>query len=248
MILLADCGNTRLHLGSWDGTCVQDVREAEYGIGSIAAFTAEYTCGRTFDGAAACSVSRKRRDTVFPVLADIFPGLFRIAPGVAALPIRTAYARPESMGVDRALAAIAAWKMVQRSCVVVDAGTAVTIDGISGSGEMTGGFIFPGFGTVSMALATVADLPATDPTIGTIVPGTSTESCIANALAIGFPAAVARLVEVMRVSSDADAPVVLAGGGAEFYAGAITGTVHRRPLLVLEGLGLVMDYLVPYRQ
>jgi type III pantothenate kinase len=52
---------------------------------------------------------------------------------------------PETItGVDRLLNAAAAWKMTKQACVVVDAGTCVTIDFVDGEGTFHGGAIAPG--------------------------------------------------------------------------------------------------------
>lgn len=50
---------------------------------------------------------------------------------------------PARVGVDRLVACRAAWQL-NRTAVVVDAGTAVTIDAVTGTGEFLGGLIYPG--------------------------------------------------------------------------------------------------------
>ena len=58
--------------------------------------------------------------------------------------VRNGYAKPAQLGSDRWAALIAAWHLVQRKCLVVDSGTATTIDTLSGQGEFVGGLILPG--------------------------------------------------------------------------------------------------------
>ena len=65
--------------------------------------------------------------------------------------LKNCYAQPETLGIDRWAAMIAAWHRIQAPCVVVNAGTAVTIDGIypisaqnPSIGEFKGGLILPG--------------------------------------------------------------------------------------------------------
>ncbi len=55
------------------------------------------------------------------------------------------YDRPEQMGVDRWLAMIAAWHKFHQACLVVDCGTAITLDAIDAQGQHLGGHIVPGF-------------------------------------------------------------------------------------------------------
>ncbi len=54
------------------------------------------------------------------------------------------YAIPQSLGIDRWAAIVAAWHRVKGAVVVVDCGTAVTVDTIETGGQHLGGVIFPG--------------------------------------------------------------------------------------------------------
>ena len=58
--------------------------------------------------------------------------------------VRNAYPEPRLLGVDRWLAAIAAYRLARGACCVADIGTAATLDGVAGDGQHLGGFIVPG--------------------------------------------------------------------------------------------------------
>jgi type III pantothenate kinase len=58
--------------------------------------------------------------------------------------VRNLYARPEQLGSDRWAALVGAWDRAQCACLVVSAGTAVTIDALNNQGEFIGGMILPG--------------------------------------------------------------------------------------------------------
>jgi type III pantothenate kinase len=58
--------------------------------------------------------------------------------------VRNGYSNPAQLGVDRWLAVIGAFHRHRAACCVIDAGTALTIDGVDGSGVHLGGFIVPG--------------------------------------------------------------------------------------------------------
>lgn len=66
------------------------------------------------------------------------------------IPIETDVDEPEKVGVDRLLAALAAYRQVKGACIVVDAGTAVTIDAVSADGVFQGGAIFPGLDLMAL--------------------------------------------------------------------------------------------------
>ena len=77
--------------------------------------------------------------------------------------INSRYDQPEKLGTDRWAALVAAWHIKQASCVVVNAGTAVTIDALAsnnGEGEFIGGMILPGIHLMQQSLGVAtAQLP-----------------------------------------------------------------------------------------
>lgn len=58
--------------------------------------------------------------------------------------VRNGYREPQLLGVDRWLGIVAAYRLVNRACIVVSCGTAITLDLIAQNGEHLGGFIAPG--------------------------------------------------------------------------------------------------------
>src|SRR3954465_2210815 len=75
--------------------------------------------------------------------------LLFVAPGIKlGMPVRTA--NPRAVGADLLMNAVAAYDKVQGACVVVDFGTSINYDVVSGEGEYLGGAIAPGV-RISMA-------------------------------------------------------------------------------------------------
>jgi type III pantothenate kinase len=73
--------------------------------------------------------------------------------------INSRYNQPEKLGTDRWAALIAAWHIKQAPCVVVNAGTAVTIDALVSNheqGEFIGGMILPGIHLMQQSLGVAA--------------------------------------------------------------------------------------------
>ncbi len=58
--------------------------------------------------------------------------------------VRNGYQQPQRLGSDRWAAMIAAWQRVNDACLVVNCGTATTVDALSAHGEFIGGLILPG--------------------------------------------------------------------------------------------------------
>lgn len=67
---------------------------------------------------------------------------------ITSLPVQCGvsnhYHHPEQLGCDRWAALIGAWHIQKQAGLVIDVGTAVTIDMLSGSGDFLGGIIIPG--------------------------------------------------------------------------------------------------------
>ena len=127
-----------------------------------------------------------------------------------------AYAQPERLGVDRWLALIGAAGMVDGDCIVIDAGSAITLDLVRGDGQHLGGAILPGINTSLERFRQIFSyIDFDDPRISaTGAPGCSTEAAIridyvGNSL-VGLNDLVTRWTELL----DHNASLLLAGGDA----------------------------------
>ena len=67
--------------------------------------------------------------------------------------VSNGYDDPAQLGADRWAALIAAWDLRHTACLVVNAGTAMTVDGLNDKGEFLGGVIIPGLQAMRQALA-----------------------------------------------------------------------------------------------
>ncbi|MHC4600886.1 MAG: type III pantothenate kinase, partial [Planctomycetota bacterium] len=103
------------------------------------------------EAAGIASVNGKAETAVLSWLAGLGVGAFRI-PADLPYPIPVALERPESVGPDRVLASAAALDRVGGPCIVVDAGTAVTVDFATPGEGFRGGMILPGRHLMARAL------------------------------------------------------------------------------------------------
>jgi type III pantothenate kinase len=149
------------------------------------------------------------------------------------------YARPSQLGPDRWAALIAARRRVAdelfpSSCVVVNAGTAVTVDALDSEGVFRGGIILPGLNLMLHALAENTSALRMPPGHYHDFPINT-----ADALASGAMQAVCGAIEQMRRRLDADGPVpkaFLSGGAAADIVPHLTAPVEVVDNLVLEGV------------
>jgi type III pantothenate kinase len=150
------------------------------------------------------------------------------------------YARPSQLGADRWAALVAARRrslateLFPPACVVVNAGTAVTIDALDADGVFRGGLILPGIRLMLEALA--EKTAALKPEAGEFheFPDNT-----ADAIHSGAMQAICGAVEQMRRRIDTDAAqvrVYLAGGAAREIAPHLNPPVEVVDHLVLEGV------------
>lgn len=239
MIALFEAGSSHLHAGWWDGTAVKGQASSPYRVVGLidTEFIETFLQGNAFDLIAACSVTVSCRDELFRLLQTIAPDAVARARTAADVGLSVTYDRPEMYGIDRALAVVEAFHRIRGACVVVDIGTAVTVDAVTVHGDVAGGFIIPGAGLMAHALAGATDLPQVIHESFDPLPGNSTEMAISRGIGIGMTGAIERLITAAEGVLGDTVPVVLTGGGATGYAGQLTRPVILAPDLVLAGLG-----------
>jgi type III pantothenate kinase len=193
-------------------------------------------------------------------------GTVRVLSSHQELPIKVAVKEPGRVGLDRLLNAVAARDRVQRSisCLIVDAGSAVTVDWVDEIGAFQGGAIFPGCRLMAKALHDyTAALPlveldwcnAPNDWFNPWLPGDNTERAIKAgvfwAVAGGIKATLRQLAAHCRYSMNrdckpdvADDPVVfLTGGDARLLEGVMDPHVIVWPEMTLEGIRIAAETL-----
>ena len=164
------------------------------------------------------------------------------------LPLVVDVEQPGRVGIDRlaAAAAVAAAKDAGRPAVVVDCGTATTVDLVSPDGRFLGGAILPGPGLLARALAEgTSRLPAVaDLDSGAFppMPGTNTQQAIAAGIGFGMRGAVARIVAEAGAALGREPQLFLTGGSRGIVRDALAGATEI-PDLVLHGIALAAGRL-----
>jgi len=159
------------------------------------------------------------------------------------LPVEIDVDEPHRVGIDRlaAAAAVAVAKAPERPAVVVDCGTATTVDMVSAAGRFLGGAILPGPDLLSRALAEgTSRLPAVaelDRGTPPAMPGRTTQTAIAAGIGLGMRGAVARLVAEATGVLGARPDLFLTGGSRGIVRDALPAAVEI-PDLVLHGIAL----------
>jgi type III pantothenate kinase len=251
MLLVVDVGNTQTHLGTYDG----DVLVEHWRFATVRSSTADELGaalrnllalrGMTFADLHASIVSSTvpQLRPEWQAMASRYLGheLLVVGPGLrTGMPIR--YDNPREIGPDRLVNAVAGYETVGGPCVIVDFGTAVTHDVVSGDGEYLGGVIFPG---IEISLDALSERAAALPKIDLIEPrtliGKSTVDAIRSGVLFGFAAMVDGIIARLREQLGAQLRTIATGGLAPLvvpYCDAIDGVDDQ---LTLTGLRLIWE-------
>lgn len=243
MRLLADIGSSRCKYARYEKDAVafcDAVPVRDLADGLRASFAKHLS--RAPQSVHVASVAGAEHDARFAQTVreafDIEP--VALAPELPVCGVTTRY-RPEQLGVDRCLALVAAWQRVGRSCIVVDCGTAVTLDYLDASGLHHGGVIVPGAAMLHDALRRGTHrLGAADMDAGADdVPATDTGGAIGAGCRRMSHAALDGIIRDLRRRGDDDALIVGTGGGVQALAEVTAGDFLHAPNLVFEGIVMV---------
>ncbi len=148
--------------------------------------------------------------------------------------LHNSYQDPARMGVDRWLAMLGARQREPGRVCVIDAGSALTIDIVSATGQHEGGYIIPGAVLMERALLLDTDRVRFDETVDyALSPGTSTAEAVRHGIALAQAGAVTLALE--KAGGDAMA-LVFCGGAGETLRQWIGRGGQWLPDLVFEGL------------
>lgn len=147
----------------------------------------------------------------------------------------THYAQ-EQLGVDRWLAMLACYHRSPGPGLVVDCGTAVTLDTINRQGEHTGGYILPGLSMMQRAL-----LQGTAINLNVDTPVRSAALDSASAIALGARQALVALIEKMLAQAEPGARLFIGGGDTGELTPYLASSYIKEACMVLKGLACLAD-------
>jgi len=254
MLLAIDVGNTNIVLGVFDGEALvhswrlQTLRERtsdELGLLVDGLFAHSRIEPVQIRGVILGSVVPPLTGTI-RAMAERYFGISAmvIEPGVnTSMPIL--YENPSEVGADRIVNAVAAFAKFGRSgtpLIVVDFGTATTLDAITAKGEYLGGAICPGVTISADALfQRAARLPRIDVRKPARVVGRTTVGAMESGLFWGYVGMVEGLVKRMTDELGGKAVCVATGGLADVIAPETTLIQHVDADLTLHGLRIVWE-------
>jgi len=251
MLLTIDSGNTQTVIGLFNGGDLAD----HWRIATVAERTADelalmiqqflgfhgFSFDEQIDGVAISSgvprVTVELRAMTQRYFG--FPALV-VEPGVrTGMPIL--YDNPKEVGADRIANAVAAYEQYGGPSIVVDFGTANTIEAISEKGEYLGGAIFPGIEISMDALfGRAAALRRVELVAPKNVIGKSTVESIQSGAVFGYSGQVDTLVDMFQAELG-ECTVISTGGLAEPIIKHSRTIQHHEPWLTLQGLRIIFE-------
>ncbi len=243
MILEADLGNSRI---KWR------LRDAEQLLASsvtedLASFLLQsnkQVLAQNLPLARFCCVS-VRSQSANEELAGECEALWGVSPEFARAEALLAgvvngYESPLDLGADRWLAVVAAYSRLAKSCVVVDAGSAITVDLVSDQGRHLGGYIAPGLQLMRRSLGMTAGVRVSaESGIWDSAPGRSTQAAVTAALSAMVSGLIDEGIHQLEVKGAPAPELVLTGGDASWLKTRYPAA-HYWPDLVLDGLAIAM--------
>lgn len=250
VLLALDIGNTAIKGGLFDGaTLRRTFRLTTDPAASVPAYRhalRHHLDGVQIDGIGIASVVPAVGACVTEAARAETMRLPLVVSHRSPLPFAMGYETPETLGTDRIAAAAGAWTRYHddapgRPLVVVDAGTAVTLEVVSADGVFLGGTIGAGPDLIRRALARgTAQLPEVDARLPRRAIGRSTKEALQAGLMWPFLDGVRGLLARTTDELGADPLVVATGGWGELLATHVDAVDHVEPDLVLHGVRALM--------
>ncbi|MGV8844012.1 MAG: pantothenate kinase [Pseudomonas sp.] len=156
--------------------------------------------------------------------------------------VSNGYKDYQCLGLDRWLAVLGAYHLAGGACLVLDLGTAVTSDLVTGDGEHMGGYICPGVPLMRDQLRTHTgriryDELAAERALDSLAPGRCTTEAVERGCVLMLRGFVLAQLELARECLGQDFQVFLTGGDAALVR-EVLPEAQLRPDLVFIGLAI----------
>ena len=237
--VVVDVGNSRIKWGRCAGSGIGDA--ASLAPDDPSAWAAQLQKWRLTAGTnwVVSGVAPLRRDSLIRWLESEKQIVHPLA-SAKQLPLVVKLEHPDRIGIDRLLNGVAAntRREAGRAAVIVDAGSAVTVDYVDSAGAFRGGAIFPGLRLMAQALNSYTALLPFVEISGSPppLPATSTTSAIEAGMYWAVVGGIRALVAEMTRGNPGSPMIFLTGGDADILAPALETNGTLWPQMTLEGI------------
>ena len=239
MILAVDIGNTNINISSFQGKklishyCVDN----QGLINQKAVFPLSPSLLNQTQNILVASVNPKAESVFYKYLGKKHKKkVLRIGKEIK-LKMPILVDNPQKIGIDRLLNALAAYRRTKKATIVIDFGTAITIDIVSRKGEFLGGLILPGIRASAYALnKQTALLPEVDIKKPKDVIGKNVENAIKAGIYFGTTGSIIHIIRKIRKVYKDLQYTIATGGDAKTFKKDISEIDKVVPRLTLEGI------------
>jgi type III pantothenate kinase len=237
MKLLLDIGNTNAKYVFY-----QDGQMSDVTCLPITSLSVNY-CQQQFRNCAhilLADVSAVATSILIEFATKYSKGLQIIQSESAKFGVTCGYANAQQLGVDRWLTMLAAkFRFPKQNCLIVDSGTATTIDLLDGKGTHHGGWIMPGLDMMSNAFSTVtAKVVVNTQQISELEFGHDTASNVNQGVVVATIGAIEQAITLAVKMGIAIDKIVLTGGKSEQLAKLLAPSCAVIDTLIFDGLAL----------
>lgn len=240
MNLAIDIGNTLAKLAVIDDGQVVDFQKTE----KIDSAFVEKILEENPEIEAAIIVSTGEYETAWEQMLEKRMKRFIRFGAKTPIPIENGYATPQTLGLDRLAAAVAANALYPNSNVlIVDFGTAITVDFVSAEGRFLGGNISPGAATRFRALHHFTKrLPLCELDEDSVrLLGNSTQTAIESGVVNGIVYEIEGYIRDLQQRYN-NLRIIFTGGESDFFAKRLKNTIFATYDLVAYGLNRILEY------
>lgn len=239
MNLIIDIGNSRAKVVVMDGdTLIKEYVAEEFNASLFAEIMGAYpTISR-----AIIASTRGDEERVKQIVAERIAKVVVFKPATTPIPLANHYHTPETLGADRLAAAVGAQAMYPDcDIMIVDFGTAITIDFVEG-GAFKGGNISPGVTTRFRALTDyTARLPRCYATEEVLGYGRTTKEAIEQGVMRGVEYEILGYAEAF-LQKNVKKEIIFTGGDAKYFVKRIKNTIFADCEPVVFGLNIILNY------
>ncbi len=251
MLLAIDIGNTNIVIGIFEGERLKATWRLGTDVHKLAdEYAAVFVNLFPLRDLAFSDIDRAIMSSSVPPLVTVFEELcqryFEVSPMIVGSGIKTGVRisidNPREVGADRVVNAAAAHNLYGGSLIVIDFGTATTLDAVSAEGDYLGGAIAPGIGISAEALFEhAAKLPRVELIRPKNAIGRNTISAMQSGMIFGYVGLVEGIVARIQKELGGAAKVIATGGLADIIARETEVIDAVEPDLTLVGLRLIYE-------
>lgn len=240
--VVIDVGNTRMKWGRCDRHRVVEV--AALPPEEPAAWQRQMDCWGSMDGVWAVSGSHPARVAELAAWLHERGRQIVVLDDYRKLGLEVRVDHPDKVGLDRLLNALA---VKQRRggkgpAIIVDAGSAVTVDYLDETGAFRGGAIFPGLRLMAQSLHDyTAKLPIVNVAAARDPPGTNTIAAIEAGVFHAVLGGIYSLIQAYDQASSSTPSIYCSGGDAALLAPRLSRQAILWPEMTLEGIRTQVD-------